>query len=169
MPRTRGSRDALAPPGGGPPWRRRVEPVSTSTIRCPMKHRMPAVCLAFSGGLDTTYCALLLREEGHRVHAVTVDTGGFSPAERRTIAARAKAAGVERHLFVDGRAEVFERYALPLIFGNVLRGGVYPLSVAAERAVQVAAAAGYARRAGARAIAHGSTAGGHDQIRLRAR
>ena len=68
-----------------------------------MKRRTPAVCLAFSGGLDTTYCALLLREQGYRVHAVTVDTGGFSKAETRTIAARAKAAGVEKHVFFDGR------------------------------------------------------------------
>jgi argininosuccinate synthase len=131
-----------------------------------MKRRMPVVCLAFSGGLDTTYCAILLREEGHRVHAVTVDTGGFSPRERRTIAARAKAAGVATHVFVDGRAEVFERYALPLIFGNVLRGGVYPLSVAAERAVQVEAVARLARRVGATAVAHGSTAAGNDQFRF---
>jgi argininosuccinate synthase len=131
-----------------------------------MKRRMPVVCLAFSGGLDTTYCAILLREEGRRVHAVTVDTGGFSAREKRTIAARAKAAGVVKHVFLDGRAEVFERYALPLIFGNVLRGGVYPLSVAAERAVQVAAVARYARRIGARAVAHGSTAAGNDQFRF---
>src|SRR5215469_976973 len=102
-----------------------------------MKRRTPAVCLAFSGGLDTTYCALLLRERGYRVHAVAVDTGGFSRTEKRTIASRAKAAGVEKFVLSDGRAEVFERYALPLLFGNVLRGGVYPLSVAAERAVQV--------------------------------
>jgi argininosuccinate synthase len=131
-----------------------------------MKRRMPVVCLAFSGGLDTTYCAILLREEGRRVHAVTVDTGGFSAREKGTIAARAKAAGVAAHVFLDGRAEVFERYALPLIFGNVLRGGVYPLSVAAERAVQVAAVARYARRIGARAVAHGSTAAGNDQFRF---
>ena len=131
-----------------------------------MKRRMPVVCLAFSGGLDTTYCAILLREEGRRVHAVTVDTGGFPEREKRTIAARAKAAGVVKHVFLDGRAEVFERYALPLIFGNVLRGGVYPLSVAAERAVQVAAVAAYARRIGARAVAHGSTAAGNDQFRF---
>jgi argininosuccinate synthase len=131
-----------------------------------MKRRMPVVCLAFSGGLDTTYCAIRLRDEGRRVHAVTVDTGGFSAREKRTIAARAKAAGVAAHVFLDGRAEVFERYALPLIFGNVLRGGVYPLSVAAERAVQVAAVARYARRIGARAVAHGSTAAGNDQFRF---
>src|SRR5689334_7169016 len=101
-----------------------------------MKRRLPVVCLAFSGGLDTTYCALLLREEGNRVHAVTVDTGGFSVPEKRRIAARARAAGVEKHLFVDGRRAVYEEYALPLLLGNVLWGGVYPLSVAAERAIQ---------------------------------
>ena len=131
-----------------------------------MKRRSPAVCLAFSGGLDTTYCALYLREQGYRVHAVTVDTGGFSAKETKTIALRAKAAGVEKQVFLDGRSEVFERYALPLLFGNVLRGGVYPLSVAAERAVQVAAVARYASRIGARAIAHGSTAAGNDQFRF---
>jgi argininosuccinate synthase len=131
-----------------------------------MKRRSPAVCLAFSGGLDTTYCALLLRERGYRVHAVTVDTGGFSRAEMRTIASRAKRAGVEKHVFLDGRAEVFESYALPLLFGNVLRGGAYPLSVAAERAVQVGNVARYARRIGSRAIAHGSTAAGNDQFRF---
>ncbi|MCA1579927.1 MAG: argininosuccinate synthase [Acidobacteria bacterium] len=131
-----------------------------------MKRRMPVVCLAFSGGLDTTYCAVVLRQEGARVHAVTVDTGGFSASERRAIAARAKAARVEKHVFVDGRRDVFERYALPLLFGNVLRGGVYPLSVAAERAVQAEAVAAYARRVRAAVIVHGSTAAGNDQFRF---
>jgi len=130
-----------------------------------MKRRLPVVCLAFSGGLDTTYCALLLREEGWDVHAVTVDTGGFSSAEKRTIASRARAARA-RCLLVDGRSDVYERYALPLIFGNVLRGGVYPLSVAAERAVQAAVVARYAQKVGASAIAHGSTAAGNDQFRF---
>jgi len=131
-----------------------------------MKRRSPVVCLAFSGGLDTTYCAAILREEGSRIHAVTVDTGGFSANEKRTIAARARAAGVARQVFLDGRREVFERYALPLIFGNVLRGGVYPLSVAAERAVQAERIAGYARKIGAKVIVHGSTAAGNDQFRF---
>jgi argininosuccinate synthase len=131
-----------------------------------MKRRSPVVCVAFSGGLDTTYCAVLLREEGSRVHAVTVDTGGFSAAEKRAIARRAELAGVERHVFLDGRRDVFEGFALPLIFGNVLRGGVYPLSVSAERAVQAQKVAAYARRVGARTIAHGSTAAGNDQFRF---
>jgi len=132
----------------------------------PKKRRTPVVCLAFSGGLDTTYCAVLLRREGARVHAVTVDTGGFSAAEKRTIAARARAARVEKHVFVDGRREVFERYALPLLFGNVLRGGVYPLSVAAERAVQAEVVARYARKVEAASVVHGSTAAGNDQFRF---
>ncbi len=132
----------------------------------PTKRRTAVVCLAYSGGLDTTYCAVLLRREGSRVHAVTVDTGGFSARERRTIAARARAAGVEKHVFLDGRLDVFERYAMPLLFGNVLRGGVYPLSVAAERAVQAEAVARYAHRTGASAIVHGSTAAGNDQFRF---
>lgn len=131
-----------------------------------MKRRSPVVCLAFSGGLDTTYCALLLAEQGARVHAVTVDTGGFSAREKRTIASRARAARVARHVFVDGRKDVFERYALALVCGNVLRGGVYPLSVAAERAVQAQAVADYARKVGAKAIVHGSTAAGNDQFRF---
>jgi len=131
-----------------------------------MKRRSPAVCLAFSGGLDTTYCALRLREEGFRVTAVTVDTGGFSPTQKRGIASRARAAGVARFALLDGRRDVFERFALPLIFGNVLRGGVYPLSVAAERAVQAQRVADFARRIGAAVIAHGSTAAGNDQFRF---
>lgn len=131
-----------------------------------MKRRPSVVCLAFSGGLDTTYCALVLREEGHRVHAITVDTGGFSASQTKTIAARARATRVEKHVCVDGRKDVFEHYALPLIHGNVLRGGVYPLSVAAERAVQAEAVARYARKVGAAAIVHGSTAAGNDQFRF---
>lgn len=107
-----------------------------------------------------------MREEGYRVHTLTVDTGGFSARQKIAIAARARAAGAERHVLVDGRRDVFERYALPLLFGNVLRGGVYPLSVSAERAVQAEAAARYGRRAGAVAIVHGSTVAGNDQFRF---
>ncbi|HEY7863067.1 MAG TPA: argininosuccinate synthase [Thermoanaerobaculia bacterium] len=131
-----------------------------------MNRRPRVVCVAFSGGLDTTYCAALLREQGASVIAVTVDTGGFSSAERRLIAARARAAKVRRHVFLDGRRRVWDQYALPLLFGNVLRGGVYPLSVAAERAVQAEMVAAFARRVGARAVVHGSTAAGNDQFRF---
>ena len=83
----------------------------------------PSIVLAFSGGLDTTFCALWLQKElGADVLTVTIDTGGFSPEELQSIAARAKSLGVVEHRTIDGRAEVFKRFAIPLIQGNVLRG-----------------------------------------------
>ena len=125
------------------------------------------VVLAYSGGLDTSYCVPYLREKkGYDVITVTVDTGGFSPGELESIAARAKSLGSTAHHTVDARARVFDRYASYLIKGNVLRGGVYPLSVAAERVAQAEAVADVARREQAAAVAHGSTGAGNDQVRF---
>ncbi|HVR74225.1 MAG TPA: argininosuccinate synthase [Planctomycetota bacterium] len=125
------------------------------------------IVLAFSGGLDTSYCIPYLKERrGYDVITVTVDTGGFAPDELKAIEARASALGVVAHHTVDARARVFERYASYLIKGNVLRGGVYPLSVAAERVVQAEAVAEVARASGAAAVAHGSTGAGNDQVRF---
>jgi argininosuccinate synthase len=127
----------------------------------------PRIVLAFSGGLDTTFCALWIREtEKADVITVTVDTGGFPAAERRRIAARAREAGSVRHLFVDGRRRVWDRFCTYLVKGNCLRGGVYPLSVGAERVVQAEVVAGAALEEGAVAVAHGSTGAGNDQVRF---
>ena len=101
--------------------------------------------LAYSGGLDTSFCIPFIREEyGYDIVTVMVDTGGFSADDLQRASERATKLGVKEHLVIDGRAEVFERYARYLIFGNVLRGGVYPLCVAAERVVQAAMVAEYA-------------------------
>lgn len=125
------------------------------------------VVLAYSGGLDTSYCIPYLKEtKGFDVISVTVDTGGFSAAELEAIEARARSLGVLEHLTVDARARVFDRYASYLIKGNVLRGDVYPLSVAAERIAQAEAVADVARREKAAAVAHGSTGAGNDQVRF---
>jgi argininosuccinate synthase len=125
------------------------------------------VVLAYSGGLDTSYCIPFLRERrGMDVVTVTVDTGGFAPAELEAIEKRARALGVAQHFTVDGRQRVFERYASYLIKGNVLRGQVYPLSVAAERVVQAECVADKVREVGATAVAHGSTGAGNDQVRF---
>jgi argininosuccinate synthase len=125
------------------------------------------VVLAYSGGLDTSYCIPYLREKrGYQVISVTVDTGGFAAGELEAIEARAKALGVLAHHTVDARRDVYQKYASYLIKGNVLRGAVYPLSVAAERTVQAEAVAAMARREGAQAVAHGSTGAGNDQIRF---
>jgi len=124
------------------------------------------VVLAFSGGLDTSYCAVSLREQGFEVHTVTVDTGGFTPDERAVIDARARSLGVAEHVTLDARRELFDDFLRYLIFANALRGDVYPLCVSAERVAQARRTAAHALQIGADAIAHGSTGAGNDQVRF---
>lgn len=129
--------------------------------------KKPKIVLAFSGGLDTTFCVLWLQKElGADVLTVTVDTGGFTPEEIVAIEARAKSLGAVEHRTIDGRAEVFSRFAVPLIQGNILRGRVYPLSVSAERVLQAEVVARVAREVGADGVSHGSTGAGNDQVRF---
>jgi argininosuccinate synthase len=122
--------------------------------------------LAFSGGLDTSYCVPRLAEQGYAVHTVYVNTGGASPEERVAIGRQAETVGAVQHHEVDARDEVFTRFVTFLIQGNVLRGEVYPLSVAAERTQQALSVIEVARGIGAGAVAHGSTGAGNDQVRF---
>jgi argininosuccinate synthase len=127
---------------------------------------MKTVALAFSGGLDTSFCVPHLRDLGWAVHTVYVDTGGATAAELEAIARQAKAVGAVEHHTVDARQAVFDRFVRYLIQGNVLRGEVYPLSVSAERTQQAISVIDTARRIGASAVAHGSTGAGNDQVRF---
>ena len=122
--------------------------------------------LAFSGGLDTSFCVLWLRDQGHEVHTITVDTGGFSPDELTRIEKLARDLGAVSHVTIDVREEFFRDYLRYLIAGNVLRGGVYPLSVSAERVCQARCIVARAREIGAETLAHGSTGAGNDQVRF---
>jgi argininosuccinate synthase len=125
------------------------------------------IVIAFSGGLDTTYCTAWLRETtGAEVVTVTIDTGGFTADELAEIEASSARAGAHRHLTVDGKHQVFDKVITRLIQGNVLRGGVYPLCVSAERIVQAEMLADVARELNADAVAHGSTGAGNDQVRF---
>jgi argininosuccinate synthase len=125
------------------------------------------VLLAYSGGLDTSYCVLHLSQDlGYEVHAVTVDTGGFSAAELDTIATRAKQLGVASWKAVDVVPSYYQDCLRFLLFGNVLKNNTYPLSVSAERVFQAVAIAQAAREMGVQAIAHGSTGAGNDQVRF---
>src|ERR1700735_1348989 len=125
------------------------------------------VVLAYSGGLDTTYCAVYLQKvRGFEIHALTVNTGGFSPEEIEQIAARAKSLGVASFECVDVTKEYYEKCIKYLIFGNVLKNATYPLSVSAERMVQAIAVARHVKKVGATAVAHGSTGAGNDQVRF---
>ena len=124
-----------------------------------------SIVLAFSGGLDTSFCVPYLRETyAEPVHTVTVDTGGSGG--EATLRARALELGATRHHHIDGRVDLFRDHLRYLIMGNVLRGGVYPLCVGSERVVQARKAVELANRIGARAIAHGSTGAGNDQVRF---
>jgi argininosuccinate synthase len=125
------------------------------------------VVLAYSGGLDTTYCAIYLKKVGNlEIHALTVNTGGFSAEEIEQIAARAKSLGVASFECVDVTREYYESCIKYLIYGNVLKNATYPLSVSAERMVQAIAVAQHVKKTGATAVAHGSTGAGNDQVRF---
>ena len=125
------------------------------------------VVLAYSGGLDTTYCAIYLKKmKGLEVHALTVNTGGFSREELESIEKRAKALGVSSFKSVDVTEDYYQSCIRYLIFGNVLKNATYPLSVSAERMVQAIAVARYVAETGASYVAHGSTGAGNDQVRF---
>src|SRR6266705_2970517 len=125
------------------------------------------VVLAYSGGLDTTYCAVYLNKiKGLEIHALTVNTGGFSGEEVKQIKRRAKKLGVASFKCVDVTKEYYESCIRYLIFGNVLKNAVYPLSVSAERMVQAITVAKHVQETGAACVAHGSTGAGNDQVRF---
>ncbi len=125
------------------------------------------VVLAFSGGLDTSYCAkYFAAERGLEVHTVTVNTGGFSADELQQIERKAQQLGVAKHVVIDETDAFYQKCVKYLIFGNVLKNNTYPLSVSSERVFQAVAVAEYAREVGADYIAHGSTGAGNDQVRF---
>lgn len=128
---------------------------------------MKKLVLAYSGGLDTSYCAKYLsKEKGYEVHAVSVNTGGFSTEEINSIEEKALALGASSYTSIDAVQNFYDKVVKYLIFGNVLRNNTYPLSVSAERIVQAVEIANHAKKVGAKHIAHGSTGAGNDQVRF---
>ncbi len=125
------------------------------------------ILLAFSGGLDTSFCVPWLKETyGRPVITVTVDTGGLDRAAAAALATRAAALGALEHRLIDARQAYFEQVLKFLIMGNVRRGGLYPLCVGAERVLQAQTIAQMALSLGTTMVAHGCTAAGNDQVRF---
>src|SRR6056297_2208229 len=123
--------------------------------------------LAYSGGLDTSYCAKhLSQDKGFEVHAVSVNTGGFTVEEIKNIEEKALALGATSYKSIDAVQTFYEKVVKYLIFGNVLKNNTYPLSVSAERIVQAIEIVNYAKSIDAKYIAHGSTGAGNDQVRF---
>jgi argininosuccinate synthase len=126
---------------------------------------MKKLVIAYSGGLDTSYCAVSLSKE-YEVHAVSVNTGGFSEEEIKQIESNAYKMGVTAYKNIDAVATFYNKVVKYLIFGNVLKNNAYPLSVSAERIIQAIEIVEYAKSIGAEYIAHGSTGAGNDQVRF---
>ena len=122
--------------------------------------------IAYSGGLDTSYCAVSLSKAGYEVHAVSVNTGGFSKSDVQTIEQNAYKMGVSTYKNIEAVTTFYQKVVKFLIFGNVLKNNTYPLSVSAERIVQAIEIIEYAKSIGAQFIAHGSTGAGNDQVRF---
>lgn len=122
--------------------------------------------LAYSGGLDTSYCLVKYSNEGYNVHTVIVNTGGFDKEELQSIEKRAYELGSSKHVTLDVTQSYYSDCIRYMIFGNVLKNNTYPLSVSAERIFQAMALAKYAKETQAKSIIHGSTGAGNDQIRF---
>jgi argininosuccinate synthase len=125
------------------------------------------ILLAFSGGLDTSFCVPWLKDTYQRpVITVTVDTGGIDAAAAKSLAERSAALGAIEHHLIDARGAYFDQVLKYLIMGNVRRGNLYPLSVGAERVLQAQTIAQMALSLGTKMVAHGCTAAGNDQVRF---
>lgn len=124
------------------------------------------VVLAFSGGLDTSFCAKYLSKQGYDVYTAVANTGGFSEENLKSIEANAYKLGAVSHVTLDVTQDYYEKSIKYMIFGNVLRNGTYPISVSSERIFQAIAIIEYAKEIGAGYVAHGSTGAGNDQIRF---
>ena len=125
------------------------------------------VVLAFSGGLDTSFCVpWLMNEKGLEVHTVIVNTGGFSTEEAKQIEERALTLGAASHTCIDAVDDYYARGIKYMIIGNVLKNNTYPLSVSSERFFQAMAVLDHVKKVGAQYVAHGSTGAGNDQVRF---
>jgi len=128
---------------------------------------MKKLVLAYSGGLDTSYCAVHFSKDlNYEVHAVSVNTGGFTQTEINSIEEKAYAMGVTAYKNINAIETYYQKVVKFLIYGNVLKNNTYPLSVSAERIIQAIEIIEYAKKIGADYIAHGSTGAGNDQVRF---
>ncbi len=125
------------------------------------------IVLAFSGGLDTSFCVKYLKEEkGFEVYTAIANTGGFSEAELKAVEEKAYRLGAKKHVTLDVTGEYYEKCIKYMVYGNVLRNNTYPVSVSSERVFQAIATIDYAKKIGAKYVAHGSTGAGNDQVRF---
>ena len=124
------------------------------------------IILAYSGGLDTSFCLKKLSSDGFDVHAILVNTGGFDKQELNKIKKQAIQLGASKFVSIDGKQQFYNKLIKFLIFGNVLKNNSYPLSVSSERIIQAIEIINYSKKNNINTIAHGSTGAGNDQVRF---
>jgi len=136
-------------------------------MEIPVSKDQSPIILAFSGGLDTSFCVPWLKENYDRdVITACVDTGGIDADAAVALEERALALGAIEHILIDAKEAFFDTVIRHLIAGNVLRGNAYPLCVGAERGLQAEKLALLAKARRATTVAHGCTAAGNDQVRF---
>ncbi|MFH1720561.1 MAG: argininosuccinate synthase [Patescibacteria group bacterium] len=127
---------------------------------------MKKTILAFSGGLDTSFCVPYLKKKGFKVVTVTVNTGGFSKKQLKEIAVQSKNLGASKHYEIDAQEELYEKFASYILKANYLKGGCYPACVGPERYLIASEIVKIAKKEESKYVAHGSTAAGNDQVRF---
>ena len=126
---------------------------------------MKKILLAYSGGLDTSYCLKKLVKK-YDVYTITIDTGGFLESEKQKIKKQSISMGAKKHILINSKEKYYNRIIKYLIYGNVLKNNTYPLSVSAERIIHALEILKYAEKKDIKLIAHGCTGAGNDQVRF---
>ena len=124
------------------------------------------VVLAYSGGLDTSFCLKKLIDEGFDVHPILINTGGFTKSDLKLIKYNSKIIGSNKFKCINAEKDFYQKIIRFLVYGNILKNSTYPLSVSSERIIQAIEIIKYAKKIKASSIAHGSTGAGNDQVRF---
>ena len=124
------------------------------------------VVLAYSGGLDTSFCLKKLIDEGFDVHPILINTGGFTKSDLKLIKNNSEVIGSEKFQCINAEKDFYQKIIRFLVYGNILKNSTYPLSVSSERIIQAIEIIKYAKKIKASSVAHGSTGAGNDQVRF---
>jgi len=125
---------------------------------------MKTVVLAYSGGLDTSVCVKWLTEHGWRVVAFMANVGQGDPSAAAI--RRAKAAGAWKVVVRDVRREFVTGYLWPALQAHAVYEGKYLLATALSRPLIAKHLVDVAHQVKAKAVAHGCTGKGNDQVRF---
>lgn len=126
---------------------------------------MKKIVLAFSGGLDTSFCVPYLIDKGFEVHTIFVNTGGITKNIEKQISNKSKKLGAKKHHSVNVETKLWQQILTPLIWSGSLYQGKYPV-LCSDRYLIVSEAVNLCNKLKTNLIAHGCTGMGNDQVRF---